>query len=794
MRPVIEQHLADAAPRADAVADVASDAVADAWVDAVVDAPDAFSSCAVNNGGCGDARTFECVDGAPVRCALRCDADRAQILGEVRRIDTRNVLFSPLVVHGDGACPMMVTASGRAFAAFAREGAGRVVWFGQDSMLTTLATQADTGALLRNALAWGVRGGALRGARVGLEPAPSLGAVATIVAREGGTAEDVSALALRADRFDAWVTASTQAPTTEAELANVRDFVRAGGLLLHAGQAWNWARTRPSEPASRYPGNALVPSAGIFVVPSAIAAADTAAGATVTPTEFSHARRALAHTRAERALTASEQTLVAASLVDPIEHLPFDTEWWSAARALPSTAPLPTPTRDRPVRPATQPLDAIRLRALGRINRDGPDAWVSRAALSEDFPGAASGATARVTVTVDVAAPAADPRFLFAQTSAKVWRSTGVYAPAGQRVIVSVPESATGLGLEAQIGMHDRSLLAEPQWDRAPSLVRARSLTVARTEMVSAFGGLVYVLVPAASASGAIDVTIEGGIAAPSFVRGRSAPAPWRAAVSASAVPWGELVGARVILTLPLAALRAVTDPEALIDHWDAVLTAMADLAGQDPATLRPERVVFDRQLLGGVVADSGYPGVRLVDRVAIATDLPTLQRDGDWGTTFLFGRRFQSRDWLVPGADDATVSLFQLYALEQVSGRTLADSPNPSLAPASRSARIDVYVSGGRNYGRDFNGLVALEMYLQLVEGFGWATLRRIVHEYQALPELERPATDDARVQQWVVRSSRVCNRDLSPFYSRWGLPVSASTRTVTAMYPPWTEAPARP
>jgi hypothetical protein len=249
-----------------------------------------------------------------------------------------------------------------------------------------------------------------------------------------------------------------------------------------------------------------------------------------------------------------------------------------------------------------------------------------------------------------------------------------------------------------------------------------------------------------------------------------------------------------VILTLPLAALRAVTDPEALIDHWDSVLTAMADLAGLDPAALRPERVVFDRQLPDGVAADSGYPGVRLVDRVAIATDLPALQRDGDWGTAFLLGRRFQSRDWIVPGADDATVALFELYALEQVSGRTLADSPNSSLAPAARSARIDAYVSGGRNYGRDFNGLVALEMYLQLVEGFGWAALRRLVHEYQSLPELERPATDDARVQQWVVRSSRVYNRDLAPFYARWGLPVSASTRTVTSMHPAWTTAPARP
>lgn len=798
VRPIIEEHLRDAGPALDASDEREPERDAGPPLDAGdARTSDASRSCSIDNGGCGPSAEFDCLEGAPLRCALRCEPDRRALLQGIARFDTRNFLFSPIIVHGDNACPLMVTPGGRPFAAFARDGLGRVVWLGHDATLTTLASQPDGSTLLRNALLWGTRRASLTGIRVGLEPNANLAAITSLVSREGGSTVPVVAGMVSNATIDAWVTASTQAPTTDEERNAVRAFVARGGLLLHAGQAWNWARTRPNDPASNYPGNALIPSAGMLLVPQALAATETAVGATVLATDLSHARRALdrtlAHLRNERTLSSSEQPLVALVLADAVEQLPFDLAWWSAARAL-ITGPLPTPTRDQPVIAATQPIDAVRLLALGRINRAAPDAWIARAAASDDFPGASAAASERITVTIDGDAPASDARYLYAETGAKLWRSTGVYARPGHSLRVSLAPRATSLGLEVLVGMHDRVLTAEPQWERVPSIARALPLREPEQAITSAFGGLVYVLVPAGIAAGPIDVTIDGGSRAPAFVRGRTTIGDWRAAIGASATPWTELISARATLTIPLSAARTITEPDALMSHWDAVVAAMAELAGTPLASLRPEQIVFDRQLPGGATGTAGYPLVRQIDRASLATDLPTLRTDGEWGTYVLLGRRFQSRDWLIPGAQDATNALFSLYALDRVCGRGIANSPYPPLAPLSRSTRIDTYVNGGRNYGRDFNGLVALEMYLQLVEAFGWAAFRQLVHEYQALPEAERPATDDARVQQWAIRSSRVFNRDLSPFYGRWGLPLSASTRTATAMYPMWTEAPARP
>ena len=107
---------------------------------------------------------------------------------------------------------------------------------------------------------------------------------------------------------------------------------------------------------------------------------------------------------------------------------------------------------------------------------------------------------------------------------------------------------------------------------------------------------------------------------------------------------------------------------------------------------------------------------------------------------------------------------------------------------------RIDFYVASGRNYARDWSGYTAMETYLQLVEAFRWPAFRALFLEYRALAERDRPASEEARAQQWFLRSSRAVGRNLSPFYERWGLPVSASTRTSTGSLPAWTTMPARP
>jgi hypothetical protein len=87
----------------------------------------------------------------------------------------------------------------------------------------------------------------------------------------------------------------------------------------------------------------------------------------------------------------------------------------------------------------------------------------------------------------------------------------------------------------------------------------------------------------------------------------------------------------------------------------------------------------------------------------------------------------------------------------------------------------------------------LGLETFLQLQDGFGWTLLTELNREYIALPENQRPANEGERIQRWIVRSSQRANRDLVPFHTAWGFPITQATRGATAALPAWAENPMR-
>ena len=77
--------------------------------------------------------------------------------------------------------------------------------------------------------------------------------------------------------------------------------------------------------------------------------------------------------------------------------------------------------------------------------------------------------------------------------------------------------------------------------------------------------------------------------------------------------------------------------------------------------------------------------------------------------------------------------------------------------------------------------------MYEQLQQAFGWDAYRRVFAEYLALPEAERPKSDDEKRDQWMVRFSREVGRNLGPFFETWGVPTSEAARNSIAELPTW-------
>jgi hypothetical protein len=81
----------------------------------------------------------------------------------------------------------------------------------------------------------------------------------------------------------------------------------------------------------------------------------------------------------------------------------------------------------------------------------------------------------------------------------------------------------------------------------------------------------------------------------------------------------------------------------------------------------------------------------------------------------------------------------------------------------------------------------LALAMYIQLQEAFGWETYMRVFKEYSQLPASERPKNDDEKRDQWLVRFSKAAGKNLGPFFDEWGVPVSNGAKEQVAHLPVW-------
>lgn len=81
---------------------------------------------------------------------------------------------------------------------------------------------------------------------------------------------------------------------------------------------------------------------------------------------------------------------------------------------------------------------------------------------------------------------------------------------------------------------------------------------------------------------------------------GKTSQEEWRNRIEGSPAPWGELATDNIILTVPTANLKSLTDPAPVLCLWDEMMQAIARLAAQPFPFRRPERIVADVQISAG--------------------------------------------------------------------------------------------------------------------------------------------------------------------------------------------------
>ena len=445
------------------------------------------------------------------------------------------------------------------------------------------------------------------------------------------------------------------------------------------------------------------------------------------------------------------------------------------ARLLAERAEQLIPTAKDPLK-ADRPLDRFLLAAQrAEAGRLAPKDVRAHPAAA-DFPGLPppGSKSDRASVDVDLGVPG--------------WHSTGLYAPPGRIVTATTPpvtsptSGVTAPGLALRIGCHRDTLWHLDTWPRVPDITLERAFEGAGVTMASAFGGPVYVVVPE-GARGRVSVTIDGAVEAPRYVLGVTTKAQWARSRRAPG-PWAELGTTKVVLSVPSAVVRDLADPEPLMRFWDRVLDADADLAGIPHERARPERYVADVEISAGYM-HSGYPIMTHLDAAPRMVDLDLLATKGDWGLFHEMGHNHQQGDWTFEGTTEVTCNLFALYVLQTVCG---VEGIAGHEALVDRERRAAAHVRAGAKFAAwQGDPFLALTMYTQLIEAFGWTPFRTVFAAYRDLAPKERPSTEGEKRDQWMTRFARAVGRNLGPFFEAWGVPTSAAARTEIDRLPAW-------
>ncbi len=678
----------------------------------------------------------------------------------------------PLCVFGEQAFPVIAGAAAGTLCepvvAAGKIGKGNVVAFGHTGYLdgNTLKI-ADTGQLILNSLRWAANDA---DPRIAVYRKPGL---VDFLHEQGLKAKLLDGDNWR-DRLSSFDVLCVHAASLslDEDVPAVQAFVREGGGLLAADLGWGWKQLNPGKDLVKdHPANRLLTPAGILWADGMLKRTSKEGFSIEKPLpELCHAAKALEALigYGEQSIELEEKEVAQAAQVVS-----------RAVRSLPLGDKLLLPkirTLGEPLTSREGPLARLALTLELREMKDLPPDKLQAHALAAEFPGAVPADAERVNRTIEI------------DTSVPDWHSTGLYAAPGEIITVTVPDKAAGEKLKVRIGCHSDTLWDKAEWKRCPDICRAYFVNTAQTHAANAFGGLIYVVVPRKSGLGKISIKISGAVEAPYYVLGQTDLAKWREDIRYLPAPWAELATDKVVLTVPSKVVRELDDPKALMEFWQEVLDACAELATIPLKRSRPERYVADMQISAGYM-HAGYPIMTHLDVAEVMVDKDRLITDvhgGVWGLYHELGHNHQSRDWTFSGTGEVTVNLFTLYVLDKVCG--LPPSTRRNFSEEGRAKMLKSYLETGTDFEEwKRKPFLALLMYIQLQETFSWDAFKSVFAEYRNLPANERPKDDDEKRDQWMVRFSRTVERNLAPFFEAWGVPTSEAARNSIADLAVW-------
>jgi len=399
------------------------------------------------------------------------------------------------------------------------------------------------------------------------------------------------------------------------------------------------------------------------------------------------------------------------------------------------------------------------------------------------FPGRVpDDASVITTEPVDVNFDYADLSYLRMLVAPGTWQSTGLYAPASENIVITVPDNTEHL--DVQIGVHTDPLGHLPTWEREPIVALRQTLKPGINEISSPYGGLIY-LIPTQSEEGKQEtISISGAVKAPYFVSGETDVAKWNETIKHYPAPWAELQGEHVIHTIPSSLVRNLDTPDELMENWDTFVEQYNKLVGlSDDQPVphrtpdRPHRYASDIQISAGFM-HAGYP--MMLTNEPSAPHIVDFDRIKDlhdgWGFWHEMGHEYQQVAWFWNDIVEVSVNIYSLYIQD------FYNKPSRLLTKdKSGQTYYDIAFEflDKKHMDKNFNEIGLFErlvMIRQLQMAYGWDFFTNLHRAYRELPEGALPDEDNVqqKIDTFVTMVSKVSGDNLLHFFDLWGMPYS--------------------
>ncbi len=343
--------------------------------------------------------------------------------------------------------------------------------------------------------------------------------------------------------------------------------------------------------------------------------------------------------------------------------------------------------------------------------------------------------------------------------------------------------------LKAQIGVHEDNLSHMDYYTRhIDNLTRTFELEQPATTIFSPFGGLLMINIPDTSSLKTLTVQVKGAVKSPYFKQGVTSLEHWKNTIRHYPAPWAELATDKIILTVPSYRIRQLDDPAKLLQFWDEVMDADAKLADISPNRTHPERIIIDQQVAFGYMFTAPHKIMAPDDEsCALMLDEAQLRAKGSWGHFHELGHRHQFWGIDFNGLGEVTVNLYTMYVYDHVLHKGLYNHENIS----SKQAVVDdirKYMKGQPGFDKFCEDpFLALKMYIELIEGFGWQPIEAVFKKYRALPASQYPVSENDKRDYWFTAICAATQKNLSLFFEKWQVPVTETAKKSVSSYPSW-------